>query len=135
MLGCTGSLDDPFGFARLLVRRGFPVRTARRVIDDLSAAKRAFAWTPSGADQEALKQQARRHGVEIRFPRLRDVDVKRLRERLGATQEAFAGFYGLDLDTVQNWEQARTRPDGSALVLLHLIDTDPERIIELLCAR
>lgn len=134
-LGRAGGLDDPFGFARVLVRRGFAVRTAKRVIDDLSAVKRAFAWTPADADREALKLEARRHGVEIKFPVLRYVDVRRLRERLGATQEAFAGFYGLDLDTVQNWEQARTKPDRSALALLHLIDTDPEGIIELLCTR
>jgi putative transcriptional regulator len=58
--------------------------------------------------------------------------VKALRARLGISQEAFAGYYGLDQSTVQNWEQGRTKPDGPAVALLHLIDKEPDSILELL---
>jgi DNA-binding transcriptional regulator YiaG len=127
-------LGDVFDVARILVRSGFPVRTAKRVVDDLSAHRRAFAWTPAELDRNALQREAGLHGVEISYPTLRRVDVKALRTRLGMSQEAFAGFYGLDLDTVQNWEQGRTRPDKPAMVLLHLIDKDPDAILALLAS-
>lgn len=65
---------------------------------------------------------------------LRRVDVKALRQRLGISQEAFAGRYGLDVATVRNWEQGRTIPEGPAAALLQLIDRDPDKIVELLAS-
>lgn len=64
----------------------------------------------------------------------RSVDVKALRARLGISQEAFAGRYGIDVATLRNWEQGRTTPDGPAATLLHLIDRDPDKIVELLAS-
>jgi putative transcriptional regulator len=58
-------------------------------------------------------------------------DVKALRERLGISQEAFAGRYCLGVATMRNWEQGRTRPEGPGAALLQLIERDADKIVEL----
>jgi putative transcriptional regulator len=60
------------------------------------------------------------------------VDVRAIRERLSMTQKEFAVRYGFPLDTVQNWEQGRRKPEGAARVLLRLIETDPESVEKVL---
>jgi putative transcriptional regulator len=42
------------------------------------------------------------------------VNVKKLRERLGLTQEAFAATYRIPIGTLRDWEQCRKRPDAPA---------------------
>ncbi len=39
-------------------------------------------------------------------------DIRRLRARLGMTQEAFARELGVSVSTVQKWEGGRARPRG-----------------------
>jgi putative transcriptional regulator len=60
------------------------------------------------------------------------VNVKRLRERLGMTQEGFAATYHIPLGTLRDWEQRRKRPDAPARALLWAIETDPETMAKLL---
>ena len=38
------------------------------------------------------------------------VDLKKLRRRLGLTQESFAARFGFSLGTLRNWERGRRRP-------------------------
>ncbi|MBI3513310.1 MAG: transcriptional regulator [Proteobacteria bacterium] len=60
------------------------------------------------------------------------VNVKKLRERLGQTQEAFAATYRIPLGTLRDWEQRRKRPDAPARAYLMVIAQDPERVATLL---
>ncbi len=53
-------------------------------------------------------------------------DGKALRARLGMTQAQFAHTYRLQLGTVRDWAQGRTRPDAPALALLAVIDREPD---------
>ena len=55
-------------------------------------------------------------------------DVRALRDRLGLSQEAFAGRFGLALRTVQEWEQRRRVPEGPARTLLRVIERDPAAV-------
>ncbi len=125
---------DLLEVACLLVRAGVTVRTARRVTDELTASGTAYVEAPSVADYVGFARDAARQGVAMRRIAARAVDVKALRARLGVSQEAFAGRYGLDVATVRNWEQGRTVPDGPAAVLLQLIERDPEKVVELLAS-
>jgi putative transcriptional regulator len=56
------------------------------------------------------------------------VDLKKLRRRLGLTQESFAARFGFSLGTLRNWERGRRRPDGPAQILLQVIDREPEAV-------
>lgn len=127
-------LGDMIEVARLLVRGGVSVRTAKKAIDDLSAGKTIYVEAPAVADYALLKRKMTSQNVAVHRIELRAVDVKALRARLGISQEVFAGRYCLDVATVRNWEQGRTKPEGPAAALLQLIDRDPDKIVELLAS-
>jgi putative transcriptional regulator len=73
-----------------------------------------------------------RQRIEDDCPRLEDLgpgrvmfagpNVEELRTKLGLTQEAFANRYGLALETLQEWERRRRQPDGTAPILLQVIE-------------
>jgi putative transcriptional regulator len=62
------------------------------------------------------------------------VNVKRIRKRLGLSQEAFAATYGFALSAVRDWEQGRRQPDRSARILLKIIEKEPEAVTRALAS-
>ncbi len=56
------------------------------------------------------------------------IDVRKLREELGVSQEEFAGRYNLAVATVRNWEQGLRQPDGPGRMFLAMIRRDPEGV-------
>src|SRR5467141_3604681 len=56
------------------------------------------------------------------------VDVKKIRRRLGVSQEAFAQTYGFALSAVRDWEQGRRQPARSARILLKVVEKEPEAV-------
>ena len=60
----------------------------------------------------------------------RVVNVKKLRERLGLTQEAFASAYRIPVGTLRDWEQRRKIPDAPARAYLTVIEKNPEAVAE-----
>jgi len=74
---------------------------------------------PAGTDEELAKL-----GLH------RQVNVKKLRERLGLTQEAFAATYRIPVGTLRDWEQCRKNPDAPARAYLMVIARNPEAVAE-----
>jgi putative transcriptional regulator len=62
------------------------------------------------------------------------VNAKKLRERLGLTQEVFAATYRIPVGTLRDWEQNRKLPDAPARAYLTIIAKDPHAIAKLLSA-
>ena len=60
------------------------------------------------------------------------VSVKNIRKRLHVSQSKFAYMIGVNINTLQNWEQGRRRPEGPALVLLKIAEKDPTIILKAL---
>ncbi len=60
------------------------------------------------------------------------VNVKKLRERLSLTQEAFAAAYRIPIGTLRDWEQRRKLPDAPARAYLTVIARNPQAVAELL---
>lgn len=52
-------------------------------------------------------------------------DVTALRRFVGMTQGEFARAVGISIDTLQNWEQGRRRPQGAAVALIRIVARDP----------
>lgn len=52
--------------------------------------------------------------------------AKRVRMRLGLTQQEFSRRIEVPLDTIRNWEQGKRCPTGAAKALLKLLDRSPE---------
>lgn len=48
--------------------------------------------------------------------------VKKLRSKLGLTQQAFADLLGLSFVTVNRWETCKATPTGLGAVMLELLD-------------
>ena len=59
-----------------------------------------------------------------------DVNVRAIREAASISQSQFAKLIGVNLRTLQNWEQHRTRPTGPARVLLKIVSNDPKAAVE-----
>ena len=76
---------------------------------------------PLGSDEEMAKL-----GLH------RVVNVKKLRERLGLTQEIFAATYRIPIGTLRDWEQRRKLPDAPARAFLTVIARAPEAVASLL---
>ena len=60
------------------------------------------------------------------------INPKRLRDRLGLTQEEFAARYRIPVGTLRDWEQGRKRPDAPARAYLTVIARDPRAVASLL---
>jgi DNA-binding transcriptional regulator YiaG len=56
--------------------------------------------------------------------------IAEVRERHKLSQRDFAAALGLDVRTLQNWEQGRNRPDSAVLSLVRLFDRNPELVRE-----
>ncbi len=52
--------------------------------------------------------------------------IRRLRNRLGMTQEAFASTYGIPLANIRQYEIGRTMPPPAVRAYLKVIDAEPE---------
>jgi len=61
-------------------------------------------------------------------------DVRAIREAAKISQSQFAKLIGVNLRTLQNWEQHRTRPTGPARALLKIVASNPKSAIEALHA-
>ncbi len=60
------------------------------------------------------------------------VNVGELRAKVGMTLPNFAAAFGISLATLCLWERGDRAPHGPALVLLNLIENDPQTILKVL---
>ena len=49
-------------------------------------------------------------------------EIRKLREKLNASQGVFAALPNVNPSTVQKWEQGRVRPQNAALKLLNVVE-------------
>ncbi|ALG66453.1 NadS family protein [Beggiatoa leptomitoformis] len=54
--------------------------------------------------------------------------VKAIRAKTGLTQSRFADAIGVSKRTLENWEQGRRHPTGSARALLRILEADPKSV-------
>ncbi len=81
-------------------------------------------------------QEMRSHmsGKKVRGARSTEIaapDVRGIREAAQVSQSQFAKLIGVNLRTLQNWEQHRTRPTGPARALLKIVASNPQSIAAL----
>lgn len=85
-------------------------RVDRRKLDATTEAELAVQQAED--DAEAMQDAAR--------------FVRRVRRRLGLTQQEFARCIDVPLDTIRNWEQGKRYPTGAARSLLKVLDRVPK---------
>ena len=57
-------------------------------------------------------------------------NIKAIREGMGFSQSKFAALIGVNIRTLQNWEQGHRHPTGPAKVLLRLVQADPNSVVK-----
>ena len=62
------------------------------------------------------------------------LQLKAIRKKLRVSQSQFADLIGISSDTLQNWEQGRTYPDGAARALLMVAAKNPAAVLNALRA-
>src|SRR5687768_4557279 len=82
----------------------------------------------AGEIKRGRKRPARK--AEIKAP-----DVRRIREKAGLSQSEFARMLHVSPKTLQNWEQKRRQPNGPAIALLKVVESEPEMVLRTLHQR
>jgi putative transcriptional regulator len=95
-------------------------------------SRSAFEKIKAGLDEAKayLDGSVDKSQYEIHVPAR--VNVKKIRSRLGLSQESFAQTYGFALSAVRDWEQGRRQPDRSARILLKVVEKEPEAVMRAL---
>ena len=60
--------------------------------------------------------------------------ARRVRQRLGLTQQELSQRIDVSLETIRNWEQGKRSPTGAAKALLRVLDRAPEAALGALTA-
>ena len=123
----ANQIARPVELARVLVRYGLSLRKAHDILNRISEG----ACVPVelfGNSAKAVTSELLGLGVSAHTIHGPDVDIKRLRDTQKLSQAEFASLYGLELDTLQNWEQGRNIPDRSTKVLVKIIERFPEEV-------
>lgn len=74
----------------------------------------------------AFAEGKKGHGCTVHIPE--EINVRRIRKKLDMTQKDFAEYFGVNLRTVQDWEQGRRVPSGASRNFLFVIDREPEAV-------
>jgi putative transcriptional regulator len=125
------------GFCQERESRSFGIRTQcikqdshgyDRELPETKMTKSAFDKIKAGLGEanEYLDGSADKRNFRTHVPAR--VDVKKIRTRLGLSQESFAQTYGFALSAVRDWEQGRRQPERSARILLKVVEKEPDAV-------
>jgi DNA-binding transcriptional regulator YiaG len=129
VLRLFGPLNQPMSVLKRLRAAGLTLRAAHALINRLAETRLAVCRVAEGANIPALAADL--VAMNVHTFRRRQLDpglVAEVRARHGLSQREFAELLGLDIDTLQNWEQGRNKPDAAALNLVMVYDKAPELI-------
>ena len=90
----------------------------------------AFESIKQGLQEAIAHAKGDARGVRVHLPRT--IDVKAVRVKVGMTQERFAARFGFSMATLRHWERGDRTPRGPALVLLKVIERNPQAVTEAL---
>ncbi len=62
------------------------------------------------------------------------LDVKKVRAKVGMSQNEFASAFGISVSTLRHWERGDRTPQGAALVLLNIVAKEPEIVLHALAS-
>ncbi|MEX2164632.1 MAG: helix-turn-helix domain-containing protein [Sulfuricaulis sp.] len=92
--------------------------------------KKAFAELVSSV-QDMGRHMRGEKVARARITKVREPNVRTIRRKSGLSQSQFAVLIGVNLRTLQNWEQGRTRPTGPARALLRIVEKNPKAMLTL----
>ena len=122
--------------AESLAKRGLTLLQAKRIVTRLAKGESVALEVPTVESPNVFESELRRFGViaERRDPP-DAVNVKKIRERLGLSQEEFATRFGFDAASLRNWEQGRTAPEIAVRAFFKVIEANPIAVEMALAAK
>lgn len=112
-----------------LARRGLTMLKAKRHIEALVEHGVTFVHLPTVGDPQAVVAELTQAGIgtaPVAPPA--DLDIRGLRYHLGLTREKFALRYGIEIETLRNWETGKRAPDATARSYLRAISNEPDSV-------
>jgi hypothetical protein len=133
LLRRIGKFQWRIDVAHRLRASGLGLKAAHTAISELAAKDWALCDIPVDGGIENLARDLL--PLDVQLSRARYVAdpaafLAEVRERHKLSQRAFAAALGLDVRTLQNWEQGRNRPDAAVLTLVRLYDRHPDLVRE-----
>ncbi len=131
----NGRLDNGVSVARRLYAAGLTLKQAHDAINRLVDMSWSICAVAKTEDLSLLASELATLNVELRrkLPVAgTQVDIAAMRARRGLSQREYADLLGLDVRTLQSWEQGRHRPDPAAVSLMRIFDRAPDMVEEVL---
>jgi DNA-binding transcriptional regulator YiaG len=120
---------DTISASRVLASRGLSMLRAKRAIEAAIESGEVHVRLPAVDAAGNVIRELEATGIgALKLAHAMDVAerLREMRSELQLTQEQFALRFGFDLDTLQNWEQGRRKPDRAISAYLRVIAVDPE---------
>jgi putative transcriptional regulator len=124
------SLPRTIDATRTLARRGISLLKAKRAVEASMVGETVCVALPCVEDVAVVLRELTDAGFEAAEAGAEATDVRALRARLGLTREAFALRYGLEIETVRNWEIGKREPDRTARSYLQAIANRPDQVAQ-----
>jgi DNA-binding transcriptional regulator YiaG len=132
LLRCPRDVGPLIPVAKRLREAGLTLRLAHAAINDLAEHNVTVCLVEKTCDMAALAADLKTMRVELRRRRAAAIaatEIVEVRARHALSQRDFADRLGIDVRTLQNWEQGRNRPDPAAMTLIRLFDRDPAAVL------
>lgn len=78
---------------------------------------------------QAAIEHAKGNNGKVILHKPHSVNVKKLRTKMDMTQQQFCAMFGIALGTLRHWEQGDRSPKGPALVLLNVVEKNPQAVM------
>ena len=65
-------------------------------------------------------------GVEIPKREITAQEIKNIRKNIKVSQSVFAKLLNVSVSSIRQWEQGNRKPSGSTVILLELLQKNPE---------
>ena len=115
--------------ALALAKRHLPLRAAHGVVTRLFDRGAAVVELPTVESIKTVIRDLAGAGVAATpYGAPRKVDIRRIREAMGMSQDEFALEFGLEVSTLRNWEQGRSEPDTAARNFLVTVADNPDAV-------
>ena len=97
-------------------------------------SKKVFEAIKAGLEDAAEYARGDNKKRKTYRVKVKNVDVRKVREGLSMSQAEFAEAFGVSPATIKNWEQERRQPEGPARVLLNVIARYPKVVLKSIAA-
>jgi DNA-binding XRE family transcriptional regulator len=128
-----GNISQPVEAARALKGLGLSLRKAHDTLNRL-VRKEIVAVSLQTQRPDAAVTLLNGLGIVAAPIVPPKVDVKQIRDEFQLSQSEFATRFGLELDSLKNWEQHRYQPDAMSRLLLKIIESHPNVVEAVLTA-